>query len=116
MSDTNDLAYRTLVGVLETIEPGTLWTSDVWFFVVADGQPENDQVTSAEKAAAQDRAVREGLAERIIVEVDGRTAAVQVPSLVPSRKRGAVQLLRRTSPVQPAPVDAPGTLFEAVGA
>ena len=71
MSDTNDFAYRTLVGV------------------------------------------REGLAERIIVEVDGRTAAVQVPSLVPSRKRGAVQLLRRTSPVQPEPVNAPGTLFEA---
>ena len=88
--------WNVLRAVLETIPAGTLWTSDAWHDEAALAS-----LTSSEKAAAQDRAVTEGWAERIIVEVDGRTAAVQVPSLVPSRKRGAVQLLRRTSVGQP---------------
>ena len=83
-------SWTVLRAVLETITPGTYFTSDDWH-----AEADAAQLKSAEKGAAHDRAVELGWAERVVVDVGGRTAAVQVPSRVPSRKGGAVQLLRR---------------------
>ena len=90
--------YAALTGVL----PGEYWAADRWHEQAAAAQ-----LTSAEIAAAHQDAISAGHLVRVVVRVGSRTAAVQVPSTVPSRKGGGVQLLVRTSkslPGEPAPI------------
>ena len=100
-------SWTVLRAVLETIRPGDYFTSDDWH-----AEADAAQLKSAEKGAAHDRAVEEGWAERVIVTVGGRTAAVQVPSRIPSRKGGGVQLLRRLDKGAPE-IAGQVALFEA---
>ena len=95
--------YRILLAALRPVASGAYFTSDDWH-----DQAHHASLTSAEKAAAQQDAIDEGYLVRVIVPIGNRTAAVQVPSQVPSRKGGGVQLHVRTSkalPGQPAPME-----------
>ena len=90
--------YRVLLDSLYRITPGTYVTADDWH-----DEARLAGITSAEKGAAHQAAIDAGYLVRVIVPIGGRTAAVQVPSQVPSRKGGGVQLHIRTSLPLPWP-------------
>src|SRR5918993_5696060 len=95
--------YRVLEAVLYALAPGDYLTAETWH-----EQAAHAGLKSHEKARAHQEAIDAGYLERVIVHVGGRTAAVQVPSQVPSRKGGGVQLHRRTDkplPGQDAPLE-----------
>ena len=91
--------YRVLLAALHSVTPGAYFTSDDWHEQAALAS-----LTSAEKGAAQQQAIDDGYLVRVIVPIGNRSAAVQVPSVIPSRKSGGVQLhvrTRRALPGQP---------------
>ena len=92
MPEPTRVLYAALTGVL----PGEYWAADRWHEQAAAAQ-----LTSAEIAAAHQDAINAGHLSRVTVRVGSRTAAVQIPSTVPSRKGGGVQLLVRTSRALP---------------
>lgn len=90
-------AYRILLVALRGAERGDTWTTDDWH-----DQAAHASLTAAEKGAAHQQAIDDGYLERVLVKVrDGRRVATQIPSVVPSRKGGGVQLHIRTGRALP---------------
>ena len=106
-------AYRILLSALSNVRRGEFFTADDWH-----DQAHHAHLKSAEKGSAHQQAIDDGYLERIVVRIGNRTAAVQVPSTIPSRKSGGVQLHVRTGralPGEPAPTGAAHERAEVPG-
>lgn len=104
--------YAVLLDVLDNSEPGAYWSSATWHdeAVLA-------QLKSGEIGAAQKRAVAEGFLEPVGRWIDDEWSPNMTRVKHAAGDGRWVVLYQRTAKrVQPVPVDAPGTLVEAVGA
>lgn len=88
--------YGILKAALVRVIPGEVFTADNWHKEAAEAE-----LTAAEKAAAHQAAIDDGYLVRVVLRLGGRTVATQIPSAVPSRRGGGVQLHTRTSKALP---------------
>ena len=104
----SDHAWDCLRAVLETVEPGRTVTIDTW-----RDEADLAQLTSAERGAAQSRAVDEGWLKPLGLDVDGKFEALTRRSTHAAGKGRRVVLFRRTDVGQPAATNAgQGALFQ----